>query len=242
MNTPSRWGTQAPFSNITLDWTVPRRSGEPARRSSAARSMDFTYGDCTEGNGHGQQGVHRDHDRGRRQRPRLPVPDPDVFHHARISTGATPKTTSLLFEMTAQVRHAVLLQLHQLRHGAQRRALACAAACGWICASCGKKSGGFFGSGESTGSVGVVTINLPRIAYLSARTRTNSTSRLDRMMDISARSPEGQAHRHHQAAATRACIPTRSTTSARFDNHFSTIGLVGMNEACLNAKLARAST
>ena len=51
----------------------------------------------------------------------------------------------------------------------------CAAACVWICGSCAKRSGGFFGSGESTGSVGVVTINMPRIAYLSEDSEEDST-------------------------------------------------------------------
>ena len=101
-----------------------------------------------------------------------------------------------------------------------------------------KKSGGFFGSGESTGSVGVVTINMPRIAYLCQGPRTISTSGSTRMMDIAARSLKIKRDRHHQAPRTQGLYPYTKRYLGTFDNHFSTIGLVGMNEACLNAKLA----
>ena len=96
-----------------------------------------------------------------------------------------------------------------------------------------KKSGGFFGSGESTGSIGVVTINLPRIAYL-AKDEADFYKRLDRMMDISARSLKVK-----RDVITRllneGLYPYTKRYLGTFDNHFSTIGLVGMNEACLNA-------
>ena len=76
VNTPSRWGTQAPFSNITLDWTVPNDLAE-LNAIVGGKEMPFKYKDCKKG----QQGVHRDHDRGRRQRTRLPVSHPDLFHN-----------------------------------------------------------------------------------------------------------------------------------------------------------------
>ena len=101
-----------------------------------------------------------------------------------------------------------------------------------------KKSGGFFGSGESTGSVGVVTINLPRIAYL-AKDEEDFYARLDRMMDISARSLKVK-----RTVITKlldsGLYPYTKRYLGTFDNHFSTIGLVGMNEVGLNAKWLRA--
>ena len=122
VNTPSRWGTQAPFSNITLDWTVPadlRESARHRRRQGAGLHLRR----LPEGNGHGQQGVHRDHDRGRRQRPRLPVsrspPTPSPRDFDWSGHGEQPSAV----RDDQQIRHAVFLQLHQLRHGAQRRAL-----------------------------------------------------------------------------------------------------------------------
>ena len=96
-----------------------------------------------------------------------------------------------------------------------------------------KKSGGFFGSGESTGSVGVVTINMPRIAYL-AKDEADFYNRLDKLMDISARSLKVK-----RTVITKlldnGLYPYTKRYLGTFANHFSTIGLVGMNEACLNA-------
>lgn len=97
-----------------------------------------------------------------------------------------------------------------------------------------KKSGGFLGSGESTGSVGVVTINMPRIAYLSENEQ-DFYKRLDKMMDISARSLKVK-----RTVITKlleeGLYPYTKRYLGTFENHFSTIGLVGMNEAGLNAK------
>ena len=96
-----------------------------------------------------------------------------------------------------------------------------------------KKSGGFFGSGESTGSVGVVTINMPRIAYLS-KTPEEFYNRLDRLMDISARSLHIKREVIGKLLDEDYILITKRYLGS-FDNHFSTIGLVGMNEAGLNA-------
>ena len=97
-----------------------------------------------------------------------------------------------------------------------------------------KKSGGFFGSGESTGSVGVVTINMPRIAYLS-NTEEEFYDRLKHMMDISARSLKVKRDTITKLLEA-GLYPYTKRYLGTFNNHFSTIGLVGMNEACLNAK------
>lgn len=100
-----------------------------------------------------------------------------------------------------------------------------------------KKSGGFFGSGESTGSVGVVTINLPRIAYL-AKDEADFFVRLDRMMDIAARSLKIK-RTTVEKLLEEGLYPYTKRYLGGFDNHFSTIGLVGMNEAGLNANWLR---
>ena len=97
-----------------------------------------------------------------------------------------------------------------------------------------KKSGGFFGSGESTGSVGVVTINMPRIAYLS-KTEEEFYERLKKLMDISARSLKVKRDTISKLMEA-GLYPYTKRYLGTFNNHFSTIGLVGMNEACLNAK------
>ena len=100
-----------------------------------------------------------------------------------------------------------------------------------------KKSGGFFGSGESTGSIGVVTINMPRIAYL-AKNKEDFYKRLDEMMDIAARSLDTK-RRVITKLLENGLYPYTKRYLGTFDNHFSTIGLIGMNEVGLNAKWLR---
>ena len=101
-----------------------------------------------------------------------------------------------------------------------------------------KKTGGFFGSGESTGSVGVVTINMPRIAYLAADEK-DFYARLDKIMDISARSLKIKREVITKLL-DEGLYPYTKRYLGTFSNHFSTIGLVGMNEVGLNAKWLRA--
>ncbi|MBQ2799064.1 MAG: ribonucleoside triphosphate reductase, partial [Ruminiclostridium sp.] len=97
-----------------------------------------------------------------------------------------------------------------------------------------KKSGGFFGSGESTGSVGVVTINMPRIAYL-AKDKEEFYKNLDRLMDIAARSLKIKREVITKLL-NEGLYPYTKRYLGTFENHFSTIGLVGMNEVGLNAR------
>ncbi len=231
VNTPSRWGTQAPFSNITLDWTVPNDLAE-LNAIVGGKEMPFKYKDCKaemdmvnkafietmiegDANGRGFQ---------------YPIP---TYSITKDFDWSETENNKLLFEMTAKygtpyfsnyinsdmapsdVRSMCFrlrLDLRELR----------------------KKSGGFFGSGESTGSVGVVTINMPRIAYL-ASDEADFYKRLDRMMDIAARSLKVK-----RGVITKlldeGLYPYTKRYLGTFNNHFSTIGLVGMNEVGLNAK------
>jgi ribonucleoside-triphosphate reductase len=96
-----------------------------------------------------------------------------------------------------------------------------------------KKSGGFFGSGESTGSIGVVTINMPRIAHL-AIDEEDFYEALSGIMDKAAESLHIKRKVVEQLMLDGLYPYTRRYLGS-LDNHFSTIGLVGMNEACLNA-------
>jgi ribonucleoside-triphosphate reductase len=100
-----------------------------------------------------------------------------------------------------------------------------------------KKSGGFFGSGESTGSIGVVTINLPKIAY-EAKDKAEFFQKLDRLMDISARSLSIK-RKTITKLMNEGLYPYTRRYLGSFDNHFSTVGLVGMNEVGLNARWLR---
>ena len=231
VNTPSRWGTQAPFSNITLDWVVP----EDLRNMNAlvgGKYMDFTYGDCQkemdmvnkafieimiegDANGRGFQ---------------YPIP---TYSITRDFDWSETENNKLLFEMTAKYGTPYFSNyINSDMEPSDVRSMCCRLRLDLR--ELRKKSGGFFGSGESTGSVGVVTINMPRIAYLS-KTEDEFYERLDKMMDIAARSLKVK-----RTVITKlldgGLYPYTKRYLGTFANHFSTIGLVGMNEACLNAR------
>ena len=231
LNTPSRWGTQAPFSNITLDWTVPNDLANlPA--IVGGREMDFTYGDCQkemdmvnkafieimiEGDAHGRGFQY-------------PIPTYSITKD--FDWGET-ENNKLLFEMTAKYGTPYFSNyVNSDIEPSDVRSMCCRLRLDLR--ELRKKSGGFFGSGESTGSVGVVTINLPRIAYLSENEK-DFYGRLDNMMDISARSLKAK-RTFITKLLDAGLYPYTKQYLGTFGNHFSTIGLVGMNEAGLNAK------
>ena len=231
VNTPSRWGTQAPFTNITLDWTVPADLAEmPA--IVGGKEMDFKYKDCKaemdminrafietmiEGDAHGRGFQY-------------PIP---TYSITRDFDWSETENNKLLFEMTAKYGTPYFSNyIHSDMEPSDVRSMCCRLRLDLR--ELRKKSGGFFGSGESTGSVGVVTINIPRIAYL-AENEEDFYRQLDRMMDIAARSLKVK-----RDIITRlldeGLYPYTKRYLGTFNNHFSTIGLIGMNEACLNAK------
>lgn len=230
VNTPSRWGTQAPFSNITLDWTVPDDLAElPA--IVGGKEMDFCYKDCKtemdmvnkafietmiegDANGRGFQ---------------YPIP---TYSITKDFDWSDTENNKLLFEMTAKYGTPYFSNyINSDMQPSDVRSMCCRLRLDLR--ELRKKSGGFFGSGESTGSIGVVTINMPRIAYLSANEK-EFFERLDHMMDISARS----LHVKRQVITKlldAGLYPYTKRYLGTFSNHFSTIGLIGMNEAGLNA-------
>ena len=234
VNTPSRWGTQAPFSNITLDWVVPKDLADQ-KCIIGGKEMDYTYGDCQkemdlvnrafievmlegDANGRGFQ---------------YPIP---TYSITRNFDWSDTENNRLLFEMTAKYGTPYFSNyINSDMEPSDVRSMCCRLRLDLR--ELRKKSGGFFGSGESTGSVGVVTINMPRIAYLS-KTPEEFYKRLDKMMDIAARSLKTK-----RTVITKllneGLYPYTKHYLGSFDNHFSTIGLVGMNEACLNAPWLR---
>jgi len=231
VNTPSRWGTQAPFSNITLDWTVPADLKDlPA--IVGGKEMDFTYGDCVEemrlvnkafieimiegdSNGRGFQ---------------YPIP---TYSITRNFDWSETENNKLLFEMTAKYGTPYFSNyINSDMEPSYVRSMCCRLRLDLR--ELRKKSGGFFGSGESTGSIGVVTINMPRLGYL-ATDEKDFYKRLNHVMDIAARSLKVK-----RSVITKlldeGLYPYTKRYLGTFNNHFSTIGLVGMNECCLNAK------
>ena len=234
VNTPSRWGTQAPFSNITLDWTVPDDlANTPA--IVGGKDMDFTYGDCQaemdmvnkafietmiEGDAHGRGFQY-------------PIP---TYSITKNFDWSATENNRLLFEMTAKYGTPYFSNyINSDMQPSDVRSMCCRLRLDLR--ELRKKSGGFFGSGESTGSIGVVTINMPRIAYL-AKDQEDFYNRLDKLMDIAARSLHVKRD-ILKRLLDEGLYPYTKRYLGSFDNHFSTIGLVGMNECCLNANWLR---
>ncbi|MDF2474362.1 MAG: hypothetical protein K0R21_2144 [Anaerocolumna sp.] len=231
VNTPSRWGTQAPFSNITLDWTVPNDLAElPC--IVGGKEVNFKYKDCKnemdmvnkafieimlegDANGRGFQ---------------YPIPTYSITSDFDWSD---TENNRLLFEMTAKYGTPYFSNyINSDMEPSDVRSMCCRLRLDLR--ELRKKTGGFFGSGESTGSVGVVTINMPRIAY-QAVSEEDFFKRLDRMMDISARSLKVKRDVITKLLS-EGLYPYTKRYLGTFDNHFSTIGILGMNEVGLNAK------
>ena len=235
VNTPSRWGTQAPFSNITLDWVVPNDLAElPA--IVGGNEMNFKYKDCKmemdminkafieimidgDANGRGFQ---------------YPIP---TYSITKDFDWSETENSRLLFEMTAKYGTPYFSNyINSDMEPSDVRSMCCRLRLDLR--ELRKRSGGFFGSGESTGSIGVVTINLPRIAY-NARSEAEFYMQLDKMMDISARSLKTKRVIVAKLM-DEGLYPYTQRYLGSFDNHFSTIGIVGMNEATLNARWIKA--
>lgn len=234
VNTPSRWGTQAPFTNITLDWVVPNDLAE-LNALVGGKEMDFKYKDCVkemamvnkafieimiegDANGRGFQ---------------YPIP---TYSITRDFDWSETENNKLLFEMTAKYGTPYFSNyINSDMEPSDVRSMCCRLRLDLR--ELRKKSGGFFGSGESTGSVGVVTINMPRIAYL-AENEEDFFRRLTKLMDISARSLKVK-----RTVITKlldeGLYPYTKKYLGTFNNHFSTIGLIGMNEVGLNANWLR---
>ncbi len=230
VNTPSRWGTQAPFTNITLDWTVPNDLAE-LNCIVGGKEMDFKYKDCQkemdcinkafieimiEGDAMGRGFQY-------------PIP---TYSITKDFDWSETENNKLLFEMTAKYGTPYFSNyVNSDMEPSDVRSMCCRLRLDLR--ELRKKSGGFFGSGESTGSIGVVTINMPRIAYLS-KNEKEFYERLEQMMNIAARSLKIKRNVITKLL-NEGLYPYTKRYLGTFNNHFSTIGLVGMNETCLNA-------
>lgn len=234
VNTPSRWGTQAPFSNITLDWTVP----EDLKNMPAivgGKDMDFTYGDCQKEMDMVNKAFIEIMIDGDAQGRGFQYPIP-TYSITKDFDWSDNENNRLLFEMTAKYGTPYFSNyINSDMEPSDVRSMCCRLRLDLR--ELRKKSGGFFGSGESTGSVGVVTINLPRIAYL-AKDEADFYERLDHMMDIAARSLKIK-RTVISNLLDAGLYPYTKRYLGSFDSHFSTIGLIGMNEVGLNANWLR---
>jgi ribonucleoside-triphosphate reductase (formate) len=228
VNTPSRWGSQAPFTNITLDWTVP---GDLKDRPALVGSeeMDFTYGECQE-----------EMDLINRAFIELMIEgdaDGRGFQYPIPTYNVTPQfnweseNAKLLFEMTAKYGTPYFQNFinSELDPG-DVRSMCCRLQLDKR--ELRKRGGGLFGSDEFTGSIGVVTINLPRIGYL-AKSRDDFYVRLNHLMDLAAQSLKIK-RKVVSRLMDAGLFPYTRRYLQHLDNHFSTIGLVGMTEMLQN--------
>ena len=234
VNTPSRWGTQAPFSNITLDWTVPADIAE-LNCIVGGKEMDFKYKDCKKEMDMVNRAFIEIMIEGDAQGRGFQYPIP-TYSITRDFDWSDTENNKLLFEMTSKYGTPYFSNyVNSDMEPSDIRSMCCRLRLDLR--ELRKKSGGYFGSGESTGSIGVVTINMPRIGYL-AENEADFYARLDHMMDISARSLKIKREVISKLL-DEGLYPYTRRYLGKFNNHFSTIGLVGMNEVCLNAKWLR---
>ncbi|WP_319477181.1 ribonucleoside triphosphate reductase [Marispirochaeta aestuarii] len=228
VNTPSRWGSQAPFTNITLDWTVPPDLADKPAIVGGSEA-DFTYGDCQEemnlinkvfielmlagdANGRGFQ---------------YPIP---TYNITREFQWESPNA-ELLFDMTAKYGTPYFQNfINSDLDPGDVRSMCCRLQLDKR--ELRKRGGGLFGSDEFTGSIGVVTINLPRIGYLS-KNRGEFFRRLAHMMDLAAESLTIK-RKVINRLMENGLFPYTKRYLKHLNNHFSTIGICGMNECLLN--------
>lgn len=226
VNTPSRWGTQAPFSNITLDWTVPDDLAE-LNAIVGGKEMPFKYKDCKKEMDMVNRAFIETMIEGDAEGRGFQYPIP-TYSITRDFDWSDTENNRLLFEMTAKYGTPYFSNyINSDMAPSDVRSMCCRLRLDLR--ELRKKTGGFFGSGESTGSIGVVTINMPRIAYLSANEK-DFYHRLDHLMDISARSLKIKRDIITKLLE-EGLYPYTKRYLGTFENHFSTIGLVGMNEA-----------
>ena len=231
LNVPSRWGSQAPFTNITIDWTPPEDLKDlPA--IVGGEEMDFTYGECQKemdmiNKAFLEVMLEGDYD-GRGFQ--YPIPTYSITKDFKFDDTENNK---LLFELTSKYGTPYFSNyINSDMEPSDVRSMCCRLRLDLR--ELRKKSGGFFGSGESTGSIGVVTLNVPRIAYLS-KDENEFYDRLDKLLDLSARSLDIKRNAIIDYM-NKGLYPYTKAYLGTLDNHFSTIGVGGMNEACLNAK------
>ena len=229
LNVPSRWGTQTPFTNLTFDWTCPADLADE-HPLIGDEVCDFAYGDLqaemdlinrafmevmTEGDAEGRVFT-------------FPIP---TYNITRDFDWDTPNT-ELLFTMTAKYGLPYFQNFinSELDPG-MIRSMCCRLQLDLR--ELLKRGNGLFGSAEQTGSVGVVTINMARLGYLYADDEAALTARLDELLEIGRDTLELKRTviQHHIDAGL---FPFTKRYLGTLDNHFSTLGVNGMNEMVRN--------
>jgi len=231
LNFPNRWGSQAPFSNITLDWIVPVDLAD-LKAIVGGIEQDFTYGECQNemnliNKAFLEIMIEGDaNDRGFQ----YPIPTYNITKDFDWDT--EKENNKLLFEMTAKYGTPYFSNyINSDMDPSDVRSMCCRLRLDLR--ELEKKNGGFFGAGENTGSIGVVTLNLPRYAYIS-NSKEEFYSNLEKNLNIAKRSLDIK-RKVLSVEFNNGLYPYTMEYLEDFSNHFSTIGLIGGNEACLNS-------
>ncbi len=228
VNTPSRWGSQAPFTNITLDWVCP----DDLKNKKAivgGKEQDYTYGDCQkemdminkvfielmiEGDANGRGFAY-------------PIPTYNITRDFDWNS----ENAKLLFTMTAQYGTPNFQNfVNSDLNPSDVRSMCCRLQLDKR--ELRRRGGGLFGADEFTGSIGVVTINMPQIGYL-AKNEEEFYKRLDYLMEL-AKESLCTKRKVIQKLYDGGLFPYTRRYLKTLVNHFNTIGLCGMNECCMN--------
>ena len=232
LNISSRWGSQPVFSNFTFDWTVPDDLAE-LNCIVGGEELDFKYKDCKREMDMINKAFLETMIEGDADGKCFSYPIPTYSITREFDWDPDSVNNKLLFEMTAKYGTPYFSNyINSDLDPSSVRSMCCRLRLDLR--ELRRKSGGFFGSGDNTGSVGVVTINMPRLAYTS-KTEEEFFDKLVKLMDISARSLKIKRNVITQYLE-QGLYPYTKRYLGSFNDHFSTIGLVGMNECCLNAK------
>lgn len=232
LNTSSRWGSQPVFSNFTFDWNVPDDLSE-LNCIVGGKEVDFKYKDCKREMDMINRAFLEVMIEGDDDGKGFAYPIPTYSITKDFDWDEEVKNNQLLFEMTAKYGIPYFSNyINSDMKPSDIRSMCCRLRLSLR--ELRKKNGGFFGSGDNTGSIGVVTINMPRLAYLSS-SKDDFYNRLTHLMDIAARSLKIKRTVIEQFFES-GLYPYTKRYLKSLDDHFSTIGLIGMNECCLNAK------
>jgi len=228
LNVPSRWGWQTPFSNLTFDWTIP---GDMKDKPVivGGEEQDSTYGDYQKEMDMINKAFLELMIQGDLKGRVFTFPIP-TYNLTKDFDWDSPNA-NLLFEVTAKYG----IPYFQNYIGTNMdpgdvRAMCCRLNLDQR--ELLRRPGNMWGPGDSTGSIGVVTINLNRIGYESG-TRDEFFAKLKNIMVLAKESLETKREIVNNMLA-RGLVPYTLVYLGHFDNHFSTIGILGMNEACLN--------
>jgi len=230
INSNSRCGAEPAFSNVTFDLTPPADmmkeyciiGGEP---------VSFTYGSCQQEMDMLNRAFFEVMLKGDGEGKLFPYPIPTYNIHERFDWDNP--NNKLLWEMTGKYGIPYFanfvnsdMKIEDVRSMCCRLRL--------DLSELRRRNGGLFGSGDSTGSIGVVTINLPRIAYEAKGNQDVFFAELDKYLDIAKDSLEIKREWLQKYVIDTGLIPAYIEYVGTLDNHFSTIGIVGMNEMCEN--------